>query len=104
MGYVAGLHLPDRVAVVSQLNADVDVIQFFVTSLYELDMHFPHLMHHVKKDGCMWISWPTKESGFDSDLNESVIRQVGNKNDCMDAQISIIDDTWLGMKFLAPAR
>ena len=52
----------------------------------------------VRKDG-VWIAWPKKASGIESDLSQTVVRQTGLDSGLVDYKICAIDATWSGLKF-----
>ena len=39
-------------------------------------------------------------SGVKTDLNENVVREMGPKNGLVDVKVSVIDETWSGLKFV----
>jgi hypothetical protein len=48
----------------------------------------------------LWISWPKKSSGRQTDLGENDIRAALLPLGWVDTKIARIDDTWSGLKFL----
>jgi len=48
----------------------------------------------------LWISWPKKASGMQTDLGENDIRGAILPLGWVDTKVASIDDTWSGLKFL----
>jgi hypothetical protein len=48
----------------------------------------------------VWISWPKKASGKQTDLGENEIRAAMLLLGWVDTKVAAIDDTWSGLKFL----
>jgi len=47
----------------------------------------------------LWIIWPKKSSGTESDLTQDIVRQIGLASGLVDFKISAIDKTWSGLRF-----
>lgn len=48
----------------------------------------------------LWISWPKKTSGQQTDLGENEIRAAVLPFGWVDVKVAAIDDTWSGLQFL----
>jgi len=48
----------------------------------------------------LWICWPKKDSGMQTDLGENDIRQALLLLGWVDTKVASMDDTWSGLKFL----
>jgi hypothetical protein len=75
-----------------------DVIVSFHTSRAELVKRLPTLMRALDVDGGLWISWPKKASGMDTDITEDVIREVALPTGLVDVKVCAVDDTWSGLR------
>jgi hypothetical protein len=89
-----------HVRVVKGLVDDADVIHVFVKAKSDLESSFPHLKSVLGKPHALWISWPRKISGIETDLNENVIRDIGIRNGLVDVKVCAIDEVWSGLKFV----
>jgi hypothetical protein len=49
--------------------------------------------------GRLWLIWPKKASGIQSDLSQTVVRKFGLEREFVDYKISAIDETWSGLCF-----
>ena len=52
----------------------------------------------------MWIAWPKRASGVESDLTQVVVRRFAENQGWVDFKICSIDDTWSGLKFTRRAE
>lgn len=86
------------------LNDRIDLIHLFTRSKKELIVEFPGLKKFIKITGALWVSWPEKSSQHISDLNESIVREIGLANGLIDTQICSIDDNWTAIKFVYPTK
>lgn len=91
--------LPANVTFTNKVN-HLDLIQFFTTSKLELINNFLKLKKGLKKDGVLWICWPKRTSGISADLNEKIVREVGDGFGLKDLKIDSIDKSWSGLKFI----
>lgn len=71
---------------------------WFVKSSRELRRGLADRAADVPKDG-LWICWPKKASGVETDLSEGVIRTLGLAAGLVDYKVCSIDSTWSGLRF-----
>ena len=81
-----------------------DFIHFFASAEIALRNIFPIVMKRLKTNGMLWISWPKKSSGVETDLTENIVRETGLTNGLVDVKICSIDATWSGLKFMYRVR
>jgi len=55
----------------------LDFIQLFARSRSELEKSFPGLAGKLSDSGMIWVSWPKRSSGIESDLGEHAVRETG---------------------------
>jgi hypothetical protein len=48
----------------------------------------------------LWVSWPKKSGGQQTDLGENDIRDIVLPTGWVDVKVAAIDDIWSGLKFL----
>ena len=92
-------HLPRNVELRKQARGRSDVILLFVRTLAELKRRFPIAARALADGGALWLVWPKKASGIDTDLDQKVVRAFGLNADFVDYKISKIDDAWAGLCF-----
>src|SRR5262245_6947862 len=90
----------DEVRIARSLKPELDMILGFVRSRSELTRDFPRWKKHLAKSGCLWVSWPKKASGLDTDLSDTVVREIGLHAALVDTKVCAVDTTWSGLKFV----
>jgi len=48
----------------------------------------------------LWLSWPKKASGLQTDLSEQDLRDIILPLGWVDVKVAAVDGTWSGLKFL----
>ena len=84
----------------ARIQSPLDVIVLFVTERYRLERHFPAAGAALVANGGLWVAWPKKASGVETDLTENVIREIGLANGLVDNKVCAIDDTWSALRFV----
>lgn len=90
--------LPEGARLVRRYSAAVDLVLWFVRSRKELARDIDRWTSRVGAGG-IWIIWPKKSSGIQSDLTQNVVRQTGLGKGLVDYKIAALDRTWSGLKF-----
>jgi len=98
--YLNALEIPRKVSLASHLRGPLEFIHFFTKSRKELEGHFRSLKRELHKGGMLWISWPKGSSKVETDLSESVVREIGLKNGLVDIKVCAVDEVWSGLKFV----
>jgi len=99
-GFVDTLDLPKDVIVRRAAGTELDFVLLFVKSQKELKQKFSLLAAKLTPAGMLWVSWPKKTSGVQSDLNENIVRDIGLAGGLVDVKVCAVDDTWSGLKFV----
>jgi hypothetical protein len=82
----------------ARLQDRLDVIVLFARSFAEFKREFAAHQGSIKADGMIWVAWPKKASGMQTDLTENAIRDTALKTVFVDVKICAIDETWSGLK------
>jgi hypothetical protein len=99
--FVRALDLPPQTIVHSPGSRQpLDFVLLFVKSQKELANRFPLSATRLKPDGMLWVSWPKKSSGVESDLTENVVRDIGLSAGLVDVKVCAVDDVWSRLKFV----
>jgi hypothetical protein len=56
----------------------------------------------VFPDGMVWVSWPKKASGVETDVTEDVIRDLALQRGLVDVKVCAVDETWSALKLVIP--
>jgi hypothetical protein len=89
--------LPEK-ARLTRSSGRSDITLWFVRQSVDLESEKKNIL---KRDtfGSIWICWPKKASGVQTDLNESSIRNTGLDFGLVDYKICAIDAIWSGLLF-----
>ena len=58
------------------------------------------LRKHMARDGHIWVSWPKKASGVETDITEDTIREVALPMGLVDTKVCAVDEIWSGLKLV----
>ena len=92
------LDLADNVTVRRQLRGKVDVALVFVTRFSQVQRRFEKLAASVYPSGGLWIAWPKRSSGVETDVTDHVVRRLSIENGLVDNKVCAIDDTWTAIR------
>ena len=92
--------LPDGVEVKSRASGPLDVIVFFTKRRAELERRLPALRRAMDPAAGLWIAWPKRASGVETDMTEDVARELGLANRLVDNKVCAIDETWSGLRLV----
>lgn len=79
-----------------------DFVHVFALRREMLGSRLPSLRARIAPDGMIWISWPKRSSGVETDLTREVVREAGLGAGLVDVKVCAVDDTWSGLKFVIP--
>jgi hypothetical protein len=96
--------LPDGVAVRERARGPLDVILLFVKGRAELERRFERLAAALDPAGGLWVAWPKKSSGVETDLDQARVMEIGLERGLVDNKMCAIDETWSGLRFRDQAR
>jgi hypothetical protein len=92
--------LPDGAELVLPSRRGLDVVLLFARSRAELVRRFETLAGRIRPDGSLWVAWPKKASGVETDLAEPYVRQHGLDVGLVDVKVCAVDETWSGLRFV----
>ena len=95
--------LPEGVALEDDARGPCDIILWFVRSREEL-AHEMKAMATRTGAGRLWIIWPKKASGMDTDVREPDVRTIGMAAGLVDFKVCAVDATWSGLAFTRRKR
>jgi hypothetical protein len=100
-GFAATLGaLPDAVRVKRRAAPPVDVVVAFFTDRAELARGLEALAAAIHPDGALWVAWPKRASGVETDLTEDVARDLALPLGMVDNKVCAIDETWSGLRLV----
>lgn len=92
--------LPDDVRFMARFSHTVDLAHLFFTEQDKLGNALERFRRTAKPDIAIWVSWPKKASGVETDITEDVIRNVALPLGFVDVKVCAVDDTWSGLKLV----
>jgi hypothetical protein len=95
---------PDAVVHTRAAGSSYDVVVAFCPDRRRLRERFARLAERTTTAGALWVAWPKRASGLATDLDETIVRDVGLTGGLVDVKVVAIDDTWSGLKFVRRVR
>ena len=92
--------LPPGVAVRRSPRGGFDVGVAFFGGRRPLQRRLAALKAALEPAGGLWIAWPKRSSGVDTDLTETVVRELGLAAGLVDNKVCAIDQVWSGLRFV----
>jgi hypothetical protein len=92
--------MPPGVAVTERVRGHADVVVAFFTRRTKLEARVEGLGKMIFPAGGLWIAWPKRSSGVDTDLDDNVIRDVVLASGMVDNKVCAIDTTWSGLRMV----
>jgi hypothetical protein len=92
--------LPDGVTFRSKLSGSAEFIHYFTKKRKSLQADFPRIAPTLLDEGILWISWPKRASGVETDLDENVVREIGLAEGLVDVKVCAVNEVWSGLKFV----
>jgi hypothetical protein len=77
-----------------------DVIISFVTAADALAPRLPALAERIFPAGGLWIAWPRRAAGHQSDVTDNIVRQHVLPLGLVDVKIAAIDEDWSGQRLV----
>jgi len=97
--------LPDGVLARRRLGGEpFDVIVAFFLRRSLLARRLPGLAAALDPAGGLWIAWPKRASGVETDVTEDVVRTLGLTTGLVDNKICAIDQVWSGLRLVYRLR
>jgi hypothetical protein len=92
--------LPTGVPPSTRMRGTFDVIVVFCARRAQLERRLAALMEALRADGGLWIAWPRKAAGHQSDISENVLREIVLPTGLVDIKVAALDEDWSGLKFV----
>jgi CheY-like chemotaxis protein len=97
--FAAQLHdLPQGAVLRDGLRGRADLIVWFARSQSAMRRRMDQIAVRAAESP-VWIAWPKKSSGVESDLTQQAVRRTAEAAGLVDYKIIAIDSTWSGLLF-----
>jgi hypothetical protein len=90
--------LPEGTVLKRGMSQRADLILWFNRSSTDLEEGMKSMVEFIG-DGALWIIWPKKSSGIESDLSQTTVRKTGLNSGLVDYKVCAVDQTWSGLLF-----
>lgn len=84
--------LPVGVAVSESVSGTYEFVQFFATRASEIKKSAPRLLKHAARGALVWITYPKKTSGIESDLSREAVWEAMSGTGWCPVSIVAIDE------------
>ena len=81
-----------------------ELVMLFCRSSAELTERFEDAKAAIAPGGTLWLCWPKKASGLESDLGQVEVRRHAMDRGLVDFKVAAIDQTWSGLRFARKKR
>ena len=99
-GYMKSLApLPDQVEVSQNLGSTHEFVQFFATKKSDIAKSAKKLLQSAAPGALVWITYPKKTSGVDSDLSREVVWAAMEETGWRPVSQIAIDEVWSALRF-----
>lgn len=80
--------------------AGSDIFILFGRWAEELEESFHDAAALLPPDGAIWVAWPKRSSGVETDITEDTLRDLFLPSGMVDNKVCAIDDIWSGLRFV----
>jgi hypothetical protein len=97
--------LPEAVDVASETaeqagDESAELIVAFFPTLARLREQIPLLGRRIFPAGALWVAWPRRAGGHDSDIREQDIRDTALPLGLVDVKVAALDEDWSGLSLV----
>jgi hypothetical protein len=92
--------LPDGARLRRGLRGDSDIVIAFLRRASELDTVLDKVVPALGPGDALWLAWPRKAPGHDSDLGDNVVRTAALRRGLVDIKVAAIGEDWSGLRFV----
>lgn len=78
----------------------VDVVIAFFSTAAELPERLPGLVQRIRPTGALWVAWPRRAGGHESDITDTAVRACALELGVVDVKVAAIDTDWSGLRFV----
>jgi hypothetical protein len=92
--------LPPGVTVRRRAGGHADVVVDFVTRAVALPRRLDALGEMIRPAGGLWVAWPKRSSGVDTDVTDHVVRALALERGLVDNKVCAVDATWTALRLV----
>jgi hypothetical protein len=91
--------LPEGAQLTDEPDGALDFVQLFIKNRGEYERLGAAALRAVKPDGLLWICYPKKSSGVESDLDRDVVWKMLEPTGLRPVTQIAIDEVWSALRF-----
>lgn len=91
--------LPE-VRMAAKVTEATDLVHIFSTSRAKLKAELASARKGIRDDATIWVSWPKKASGVETDITEDTVREIAFPLGLVDIKVCAVDSVWSGLKLM----
>jgi hypothetical protein len=92
--------LPAGVRISRDKGSEADVVVAFFHDLGSLQREVARLARTIVPDGALWLAWPRRAAGHESDITDNGIRAAVLPLGLVDVKVAALGDHWSGLKMV----
>lgn len=92
--------LPSGVTVLPAVSPAVDIVHLFERDRSSLALALAALRQSLKAEIPVWVSWPKRASGVQTDITEDTIRDLALPLGYVDIKVCAVSAVWSGLKLV----
>jgi len=92
--------LPTGVTMLTGPDRACDVLLVFATELAAIRRDLQKAIQLLRAKGGLWLCWPKKSSGIETDLAFEPVQRLGLDSGLVDNKVCAVDETWSGLRFV----
>jgi hypothetical protein len=83
----------------NRVRSPLDLVVGFYSSRAALTKSWPTIVAALTESGAVWIAWPKRMSGVETDLTDAVVREELLGGKWVDNKVCAIDETFTALRF-----
>jgi hypothetical protein len=91
---------PPGAEILSRARRPLDVAVLFTTRRSDLAKRFPPLAKALDPAGGLWVGWPKRSSGIESELSFDEVQRLGLDAGLVDNKSAALDERWQAIRFV----
>jgi hypothetical protein len=92
--------MPAALRFVSRVGTTTNFVHLFVLQEHRLQFMLAALREKLPSDAVVWVSWPKKNSGVTSEVDENAVRRIALPLGWVDVKVCAVDAVWSGLKLV----
>lgn len=92
--------LPQGARVRRTLGAGAEVVIAFVRRAADLEAVVGNAAAVLGPEEALWLLWPRRTGGHDSDVTENLLREVVLPTGLVDVKVAAVGEDWSGLRFV----